>query len=97
MPTAVKQHRTAERPEFTLTPEPKIVSLAALKRARLEAGKGSLTIKVTLPAKVVPLFNALVAVTEADSPETFAAWAICKGITSEEAMKLFDDLVNDLL
>jgi hypothetical protein len=56
-----------------------------------------LTLKVTIPAKAVPLFKALVEVTRARSPEDFAAWALCKGMTSDEAMTRFDDLVNDLL
>lgn len=88
MPKSVKRE---------MAPPEKIISMRSLLKINHEAHKGSLTLKVTIPAKVVPLFNALVAVTEADSPESFAAWAICKGCTSEEAMKQFDDLVNDLL
>ena len=71
--------------------------MSALLRAKHQAQKGGFTLRVTIPAKVVPLFKALVEVTEAASPECFAAWAICKGCTSEEAMDQFDQLVNDLL
>ena len=52
---------------------------------------------MTLPARAVPLFHALAAATQAASPEAFAAWAICQGMLSDEAMAQLDQLVNDLL
>jgi len=95
------QKRPAERPEgrnaLTISSVRNIISMDALRRVRAEARKGSLTLKVTLPAKTVPLFKALVEVTEADSPETFAAWAILKGMVCEDAMSQIDRLINDLL
>lgn len=68
-----------------------------LLKIKREARKGALTLKVTIPANVVPLFNALAEVTRAESPESFALWCLCKGLTSEEVMQKFDDLVNDLI
>jgi acyl-CoA-binding protein len=44
----------------------------------------------------VPLFKAVAAAAQAKSNEDFAAWAIIKGITSDEAMQNFDDLVNSV-
>jgi hypothetical protein len=77
--------------------EEKVISMRELFKARRAARRKSLTLKVTIPANVVPLFKALVEVTGAESPESFAAWALCRGLTSEEAMSQFDDLVNELL
>ena len=99
MPKTVRQQRPAERPEakYHILRGPEIVSLDALRRVRKEARKGSLIVKVRIPSQVVPLFKALVELAEADSPETFAAWALCKGLVCEEAMDKFDKVVNDLL
>jgi hypothetical protein len=90
-----------KKPRYALIPEedpePGILSMRHLLRIKREASRGCLKLKVTIPAKVVPLFKTLVEITGADSAEAFAAWAICKGCTSEEAMSQFDDLVNELL
>ena len=100
MTKTLKQKRPAERPEkkeFLPAPQEKIISMSALLRQKHQAHKGSLTLRVTIPAKVVPLFKALAEVTKAANLECFAAWALCKGCTSEEAMDQFDQLVNVLL
>ena len=91
--------RAAARPRHQpLTHQPARPAVSRRRRQpKPKPRSGSLTLRVTLPARAVPLFHALAAATEAASPEAFAAWCVCRGLVSDEAMAQFDQLVNDLL
>ena len=53
--------------------------------------------RISLPPEVYPLFTALATVSQSPSAEAFAVWCITKGMTSEEVMQRFDELVNQVL
>ncbi len=72
--------------------KPAIIPLAELKRIQAK----NLTLRVTIPGPMVPMFNALFEISEARSPEAFASLAICRWLVSEDAVSHFDDMLNKL-
>jgi hypothetical protein len=54
-----------------------------------------LKVTVTIPTKAVPLFKALAEISEY-SFAGYGSMAIMRYMTSEESMKVFDDLINEL-
>ena len=70
--------------------------MSRLLRVKRAAQRNALNLKISIPGKVAPLFNALAVIMDLDQ-QAFAVWAICKGITCEEALNKFDELVNALL
>lgn len=70
----------------------KIITMPQLRKARAQG----LKLNIIIPSQAVPLFKALMEASQADSAEEFAVWALCKGLTSEEAVAKFDNVLNEL-
>jgi hypothetical protein len=84
-----KQTNLDHKPEFHPTPTMREL---IEERERYKP----LKVQVTIPSAVVPLFRALTFASKAKSAQAFATRAVCKYLLSEEAMTVFDELVNKL-
>jgi hypothetical protein len=56
-----------------------------------------LTLTITIPAQVTPMFKCLAELTTAGNLQEFALWAITRGVSSSEAMEVFLGFQNDLI
>jgi hypothetical protein len=95
MTKTVKQQRTYERPE--IVPSEAVFQIKRMHKLQTHPPKGSLKCTVAIPPHLVPMVQGMASVMQAPSLEAFAVWSMAKGMTCEEVLSRFDDLVNAAL